>query len=167
MKCFTQPCLLHFSLLSLAALRNQDNSNIVTKSSTKIRRRVICLFPGSIKPLKSGGTIGKIQHLDSMNPTMYIDYPQQGRLWLRGTFVHTKNKYVALQYSTSSVSKELSKREVISRGALQEVLVFAEYGWETPDGVRTSGPNAVPQEVFQVCRLQLHSNSTSLSDCLV
>ncbi|KOO29418.1 DNA-binding protein rhl1 [Chrysochromulina tobinii] len=114
--------LLHASkeLRQMGAARSID---IVKKAKGAANKpRYLIALPAQLAPM-DGGTIGSIERLDTPNPEIYLEWPGQGRLRLRGTLLYPKAKLITLQPRAGQLYCE---------EAFDNVLVFSEAGWLPP-----------------------------------
>ncbi len=111
--------LLHASkeLRQMGAARSIDIVKKAKGAATK--PRYLIALPAQLAPI-DGGTIGTIERLDTPNPEVYIEWPGQGRLRLRGTLLYPKAKLVTLQPRAQQLHCE---------EAFDNVIVFSEAGW--------------------------------------
>jgi len=57
--------------------------------------RYLVALPGHLAPM-AAGDIGTFRKLDTPHPELFIEWPGQGRLRLRGSLVHPRTKYLTL-----------------------------------------------------------------------
>jgi hypothetical protein len=91
----------------------------ITKKGKRKNKFLFCL-PGKLM-ISANAKLGEIENLDTDQPTMYMDFPGQGRLKLVG-----QKKYPAQQMMTMQCKKD---GPLILEDVFQQVVMFSSYRW--------------------------------------
>jgi len=110
-------------------LHELNRASIVNKPPVRGKQRFVFVLPCRLGSLSDKAEIGKLCHIDSRNPVLYINLPN-GRIKLLGTITHPTTSY--LQLNAKNAPKKAGKKggKVLeARGTFESLVVFSDYHW--------------------------------------
>lgn len=96
------------------------------------------MLPGSLDKVKAGA-IGTVAQMDTINPVLYLDWGEQGRLKLFGTILNPKAKLLLLKKE-----KFKSTESVVCDQVFDTLVVFPKYSWV---GTKAENPSEEPLDM--------------------
>ena len=98
------------------ALLACSGHDIVRKGGHR-KAKFLFAFPGRLAPRLSGGKLGTLHGLDTLNPSLALDFPT-GKLLLRGTLLATAHRFLTLQCNPGAAARVVMR----AKGNLRLIL---------------------------------------------
>eukprot|EP01134_Creolimax_fragrantissima_P004883 CFRG4883T1 len=141
----TNPYMTNRSITKL--MLSSNCNDIIKRSTNQSVTKYVHVLPGRMQQIfVSAGTgttdgIGILKGLDTLTPTLYIDFPT-GRLKFFGAIVMTENNFLVAQFTKSSINVG---------DAVDSLIVYSECCWiGTEEENPQEKPLPVPQQILKV-----------------
>lgn len=137
------------------AISTCSGHDIVKRSSHR-KAKYLFIFPGRLESLARGGIIGELGALDTVNPTLLINFPS-GSLKLTGAFVTTRHRFLTLQCnpkaarvlaeggSAAAAASAGGAAAITAEDVFSRVVLFSSAQWVGTDGEPVQAP-PMPQQ---------------------
>jgi len=102
-----------------SSFKKLDGCDLIKKHEIR-KTKYLFLFPGEAT-FTGSGEIGRVEHLDTTNPILYVDHPE-GTLKMRGTLFYPKTKLLTLTHNKGH-------RTITTSDCLEHIIVFSECVW--------------------------------------